>query len=390
MPVPRCCPHLSCAYHHHPPSRWFVRYGSYHSSAHGRVQRYRCRRCRHTLSDQSESLQYFAKRRLPLLAIWLSLLSGASLREIARRYHLSPPTVQSAVLRLGRQAMAAQTLLLATVRPRARLLYDGLRSCVSSHDYPCDITTVVEPEGEMILTMCHTVTRRGGTMTAAQRRRVEAKLLRWHPRPGTMRRDISLIHREIWDYLRAPCASSAAELHTDEHPLYGALLARDAVARHLRRAGALRHLLTPGAAPRTLTNPLFAVNYIDRLLRHRLKEHTRETIAIGRQATLQMHRAWMFAIDHNCMREYRVRHPELGTHAEQGAVSHTVVRTVNREFFSRRLSAVADAVPETIRRVWMAELPSPPIRWKVGQKATSLHLPAYALRDLSAGYQHTA
>ena len=38
--------------------------------------------------------------------------------------------------------------------------------------------------------------------------------------------------------------------------------------------------------PSQKDNPLFAVNYLERLLRHRLKEHTRETIAFGRSQGL--------------------------------------------------------------------------------------------------------
>ena len=144
MPVPLACPRRDCPNHAAPAPGWLVRYGFYHCRAHGAVQRYRCRGCRHTVSDQSESLHYYAKRRLPLQALWLSLVAGSSLRDIARRYHASPQGVQNALLRLGRQAMAAQLRLLQALKAPSRVVYDGLRSCVSSHDYPCDLTALVE------------------------------------------------------------------------------------------------------------------------------------------------------------------------------------------------------------------------------------------------------
>lgn len=341
------------------------------------------------MSDQSESLQYFAKRRLPLRAVWTSLLGGASLREVARRYGVSPPTLQNAVLRLGRQAMAAHLYLLSRLSPCSCVVYDGLRSCVSSHDYPCDLTTVVEPQGQTILTITHCISRRGGTMSASQRRRVQRKTRVWTPQPGAMSRDISLLTHELWEYLR-PLDGQPAVIHTDEHPLYHSQLHRDLVARHYLCGGLLVHVRTASTARRTIDNPLFSVNYIDRLLRHRLKEHTRESIAIARQATLQMHRAWIFAYDHNCRREYRVRHPQWGTHAAQAAVTEKELKGMNREFFTRRRRVEAVSIPETIRRVWMAELASPPIRWKVGQKGSSIRIPAYAIEDLNAPYQHAA
>jgi hypothetical protein len=326
--------------------------------------------------------------------VWQSLLAGASLREIARRYAVSPMAVQAAVQRLGRQAMAAQLELLTALTPRPRIVFDGLRSATTSGDYPCDITTAVEPAGETILTMTHSLFRRGGRMRPAQRRRVVAKFARWRPQRGRMSADISLLVHELWDYLRPQeaCGDHAPPhritVDTDEHPLYRAALTGDAAVRHFTRGGLFRHIRTPGSAPRTRENRLFAVNYADRLLRHRLREHTRETIAIGRHASLQMHRAWIFAVDHNCFRPHRVRRPRGGVHAVQGAVAPEVVRRITTGFFRRRIRpAGLREVPQTLRRVWLCELPTPPVRWRRGQTGTSVRVPAFARRDLAGDYQ---
>ena len=134
----------------------------------------------------------------------------------------------------------------------------------------------------------------------------------------------------------------------------------------------------------------YPVNYVERLLRHRLKEHARETIAFGRNATMQMHRAWIFACDHNCRREYRVKRPQLGTHAEQAAVEPQVVDQVSRQFYVRRIRIPSIVVPQTIHRVWTAQVITPPVRWRVGQRKCPIKIPNYALRDLALAYQHAA
>ena len=389
MPIPRFCSNPACPNHSHPLPGWRVRFGHYHCRAHGRVQRYRCRTCRRTLSDQSESLHFFAKRHLPLAAIWACLLSGASLREIARRYHLSSTGIRSALLRLGRQAMAAHLLLLAHLYPRTSLVVDGLRSFLTSQDFPCDLTTVVDAPSQMILGMTHSMMRRGGSMRQAQRLRLARKLAVWKPQNGALKADISLLFAELWDYLR-PAVAHPAVILTDQHPLYRSLLDQDPLARHFRMAQLFLHRRLPSTSPRTPENPLFPVNYVDRLLRHRLKEHTRETFAFGRNATLQMHRAWIFAFDHNCRREYRVRQPQRGSHAEQGVVDRQLVHQLVRQLFTRRILVHAPSVPQTIRRVWMAELPTPPVRWRVGQKGATIRVPRYAQADLLASYQHAA
>lgn len=384
MPIPHFCPNPSCRNHTDPPHQWRIRYGSYTTSAHGDVQRYQCRACGSTMSDQTESLHYFAKRRLPLKAVTDTFCSGASLREIARRYHVSPMAVQNGLLRIGRQAMAAQLHLLASMNERSHLVFDGLRSCVTSQDYPCDITTVVDAAGETILTMTHSVFTRGGRKTRKQERRTRLKYRVWRPEPGSVSRDISLLVNELWDYLR-PKGTRGVLIDTDEHPLYLPALKRNPVARHFATAGLLTHRRTPGSAPRTIQNPLFPVNYVDRLVRHRVKEHMRETIALGRNSTMQMHRAWIFAWDHNVRREYRVRRPNEGAHAVQGTIDRASTDLLCREFFRRRLRIRGLQVPESIRRVWLGELPTPPVRWRgTGQHGTNIRIPRYAERELPA------
>jgi hypothetical protein len=344
------------------------------------------------MGTQTESLHYYAKRRLPLAAIWLSLCGGACLREVAGRYNTSPMAMQNAVLRLGRQAMAAQAVMRHHLHPRLQVCFDGLRSFVTAQDYPCDITTVVDRAGETILSMTHTITRRGGRLTKEQQHRMVAKYRRWRPRPGSMWRELSYLVGEIWDYLR-PTVEAAGVIDTDEHPWYRRILAADPCASHFRAIGVFTHRVTSGNAPRVWSNPLFPVNYVDRLLRHREKEHTRETIAFGRHASVQMHRAWIFAWDHNARRPWRVREPQEWCHAIHetptlpAAVAPRVVEQAQREFFTRRIRVRATQVPRSMQRVWLAELPTPPVRWKTGQAGTTVRVPKYAKRDLAEAYQ---
>lgn len=336
------------------------------------------------MSDQTESVHYFAKRRLPLRAVAASILGGSSMREVARRYGVSVMSIQNGVLRLGRQSMAAQVRLLSDLNEITDVAFDGLRSFVTSQDYPCDITTTVDSQSETILTMTHAVFRRGGNMRPSQKQRIAKKDARWKPKQGTMKNAISLQVNELWDYVR-PAFPEAATVDTDENPLYASILRWNAVMRHFEGAGLATHVRTPSTAPRTFENRLFPVNYVDRLLRHRLKEHCRETIAFGRHAVMQMHRAWIFAWDHNCRREHRVKRPCDGVHATYGCMEKDHLAGVTREFFERRIRLRDVAVPESIRKVWLADLQTPPIRWRMGQTVGSIHVSRFAVRDLEAG-----
>jgi hypothetical protein len=129
---------------------------------------------------------------------------------------------------------------------------------------------------------------------------------------------------------------------------------------------------------------LFPVNYVDRLLRHREKEHTRETIAFGRHGTIQMHRAWVFGWNHNCVRPWREKQADEMTHAECAGVPSEPIRRLTESFYTRRYRVTGEAIPESIREVFLARIATPPVRWKVGQKGTTVRVPGYAVRDLLA------
>ena len=385
MPIPSHCPNPTCPAHSHPDAHWSRPYGSYTTKAHGTVRRYRCRYCGRTCSTQTESMHYAANRRLPLKEIVACLLEGASQREIARRYHTSPMAVHNAIIRLGRQAIAAQTVLLPHLCPRPRLVFDGLRSFVTSQDYPCDLTTLVDAEGETILAITHGVFRRGGQMTRSQRKRMMAKQERWRIPHGTMSRSISTIWHELWNYADLS-VNRPAIVDTDQHRGYRRIVERSPVYRHLRIANLAEHRTTSSHAARTAQNPLFPVNYVDRLIRHRLREHTRETIAFARHSAMQMYRMWIFAWDLNTRRKWRVKRPAYGVHAEQGSLDEQgirVIKRVNREFFSRRIDVHGCVVPQSLAETWRAEVVSPPLRWIVGQKGTTVRVPMYTLRDLA-------
>ena len=384
MPIPRFCRNPGCPNHTSPHRKWFVRIGTYPTKAHGAVRRYRCRTCGKTTSDQSESIHYYAKRRLPMKALVAALNGGSSLRDIGWRHGFSGTAIRNGVLRMGRQAMAAQVLMLHNMHDRDAVVFDGLRTFVTSQDYPCDITTVVDRESEVILTMTHAIRGRGGRMRFRQARRLARKLARWRPRRGSTKDSITLVVQELWDYLRPPEGGQAI-VDTDEDRLYRFILSSDRIWQHLRASGQVLHRRTPGNAPRIWGNLLFPANYVDRLIRHRVKEHTRETIAFGRHATVQMHRAWIFAWEHNMCREFRTKQPDLGVHAEQGVVEPSVLRAIRRQIYERRIRLTGCAVPRSITRVWLNKLSTPPVRWRVGQKDSMVKIPKFARNDLASG-----
>ena len=389
MSRPRHCSNPKCPNFLEPTKRWYYRSGSYETLAHGRVQRYRCKSCGKSLSGQTFSIHYYAKRRLDLKSVFARLRGGASIRDVARQHHVSRTAITTAIFRLGRQSMAAHALLTQGWHHPGPVAFDGLLSFVASQDHPCHLTVAVDAQAEFIVNLTHAVVRRGGRLRPEQRKRIEAKEQVWRPKKGALRGSISLLVEELGRYYQTGTAAGAWTIHTDEHPLYKHVLETDTAVRFYKAGGLFRHRRIPGSAPRTVKNPLFPVNYVDMLLRHRMKEHTRETIAFGRHAVHQMHRAWLFSYDHNYLQPRRVK---VGEWSECRAVAAGIDRRelegIRRSFFRERLDLRRCRLPESSEQVWLGELDSPPVRWRSGQRvARPSNLPRFAVRDL-LGDQH--
>lgn len=384
MPIPKYCPNPCCPNYVGPPKMWFSPHGSYKTKAFGTVRRYRCNACQKTMSEQTESTHYYAKKPISL-SVLSDQITGRSLHEISRYFNVSDDVIRNNVLRLGRQAMAGQIYGLTDMPKLKNVALDGLRSFITSQDYPCDLTTVVDRPTLAIISIIHFIFRRGGNMTRQQESRSKRKYAIWSPEPGSMREEIAQLAREMMHYLHLD-KTYPAIIDSDEHFLYF-----DELRRGLPGLAQLEkkfiHVRTSAKLRRDRYNRLYPVNYIDRLLRLREQEHTRETIAFGRHPVMQMTRAWIWAWDHNFRREFRVAEPELGVHAAQGLCSQQCIDEMMGEFFTRRLRLRDKLVPESIRKVWMAEIPGPPVRWRktVIGSARPIRVPKYAIRDILEG-----
>ena len=384
MPRPRLCENPLCQFSRRTQPNWLIRNGTYRTSAHGIVQRYRCRACNRGMSEQTRSIHYYAKRRVNLKQVFTRLRGGSSMRDIARGLGCSRTTVSNAVMRLARQAMASHAVLLPLLGASKVLCFDGLMSSLTGGDYPSQITTLGDSETELLLAMSHCVSERGGTRTEVQQRRISERRKVWRPARGALTRSISLLVHELSRF----ASTHQLLIDTDKHPLYPRAIDSDLALRWYRSHQLLSVRTTSSKAPRTTRNPLFLMNYLDRMIRHRMKEHTRETIAFARNATMQMHRMWIFAWDHNCCQPMRVGLRNDYSRAEHAGLSVGLLKKLKREFYSRRVSLRALSVPESMRMVWAGQLDTPPVRWRVGQKSVGPRIPAYALRDLRSAYPH--
>jgi hypothetical protein len=134
----------------------------------------------------------------------------------------------------------------------------------------------------------------------------------------------------------------------------------------LESGGAVRHLRYSSKLPRTVTNPLFSVNYHDREMRKDLAEHVRESTRFAREANHTMERLSIYAFCHNYLKSYRINagREDRRTHAGEAGLSPRAVRAAMRGVYTDRAFLSRLPFSTNTAAVWlrMYQTPLMPVR----------------------------
>jgi len=295
--IPPHCPNPSCRFHHPQSDPWpFQKFGTYtrlkppHS-----VQRFRCCACRRTFSSQTFSTSYWLKRPELLLDIHKHAVSGASNRQIARILGCAPATVDNHLARLGRHCLLFHRHLVQHASPFDDIVVDGLLTFEYSQYHPYEILTTVDRNSSFFIHFAEAERRRSGTMTAYQKRRREM-FEAYHLKP-----DPQAVLKAVIEVLSVSLEGAVqAHVWSDKHRAYPVAIRRI-------RGCEIEHETIDSRVRRTRRNPLFEVNCLDMLLRHCLKDHTRETIAFGKRRQHSLYRLAIFLVWRNYIKLRRER-----------------------------------------------------------------------------------
>lgn len=348
MSSPPFCPIRSCPYHWPERSRmrgWWRKAGHYRCARAGRVQRFQCLHCLHRFSETSFSIDYFAKRPVDYHRLVGLVVNAASVRATARQLRISPQAVNNRVLRVARQALALHARELARMRLNEPLVADGLESFWVSQYFPTNLNVLVGARSQFVYALTTATLRRSGRMTAAQKAR-RAELERQDPpASGELSRRFTELLASAHSLWRRS-AKGIRSLITDEHTGYPRCLAA------LPPLAGLTHLRISSRRARTVTNPLFPVNYIDREIRKDLAEHRRETVCFARSAAMSIARMWIYIGYHNYRKPYRVGIRCSETHAERAGVAPEALSGPLRHWLTRRALFSHTAMPPAMVRAW--------------------------------------
>ena len=364
------CPDSRCP--NHSPDRsiqWFDFHGAYESCG-SRIQRYRCRSCRRTFSRRTLSIDFWTHRRLDYLNIINLFGSGCSLRAISRFMNASVNTIQDRIGRLARSILPALSQIQESLDPAEDLVADGLENFFVSQDFPNNINLLVGKKSQYTYGFSYALMRRKGTTTDTQKQRC----IRLYPHVDFTRNTITKSFVALIEQMhRVTRKRSIWTLYTDEKDQYQTALRKDPKISEQIRAGTFRHVRINSKRPRTVTNDLFAVNYMDREIRKDVAEYRRETVCFGRNVANGLERMCVYLFHHNFIKRYRIGvTSEVRTHAEVAGVNRDQIASIRNDVLNRRHFLTDREVRpgSFLESVWMRRTPTP-------LKTSDEYLPQY-------------
>jgi len=284
---PNRCPYTPCAFHLEPPSRFFVRKGSYQPLCRNRpVPRFRCRGCRRTFSRQSFRADYRHKKP-HLNARFLDLMVRCvGQRQAAQSLGVARRTVEHRFAWLARHAAAFQRNRLAGQTVSGPFQLDELETFEANRYQPVTVPVLIERNTFFIVGTAAGPLRRKGRLTPLQRRRRADHEACHGRRPSQS----AIAVRRVLSVLRL-LTPAPFVLESDRKPLYGMLGRRLFGNRLAWRTHS-------ASARRDRANPLFPINHTNARLRHFLSRLRRRTWCVSKtlrhlQAHLQIASLWV-------------------------------------------------------------------------------------------------
>jgi hypothetical protein len=281
-------------------------------------------------------------------------------------------TVLNRLDRLARQELA----LHAHLRPQAKLYekvcIDGFVGFDRSQYFPNNITISIAARSRYVLGFSHATLRRSGSMRESQKKR-RAELYRGVDfEPKALERSFT----ELLDELardRSPEKFRPLVIITDEKLEYARAFARHRLFREQDADHRSVHQRVSSVLPRTVLNPLFPSNYLDREIRKDQAAHRRESTCFCRSVANGLSRMASYLGWHNYEKRYLVKAPVRKTarHAEVAGIEGALIEEGRVRMFRDRAFLSLIRLDRAERRTWMKEARTP------GQKA-SAYLPQYA------------
>jgi len=246
-------------------------------------------------SEQTFKTTYWLKRPELLPEVMKHAVSGASNSQVARILECAPATVDNHLARLGRHCVLFHRQMMETPTTFVDIALDGLVSFEWSQYFPYEILIAVDRPSSFVIHFALAQKRRSGAVTDYQAKR-RAELEKLHGKPSPK----NVINAAVEVLAQSLKHSTQATVWSDKHKTYPWALKRITWCE-------IDHRTVDSRKPRNSWNPLFEINTTDMLIRHCLKDQTRETIAFGKRGQHSLYRFAIFVVWRNYIKLRRER-----------------------------------------------------------------------------------
>jgi hypothetical protein len=279
----------------------------------------------------------------------------------ARSLGCSWESLQNRVGRLARNCVAMHSSLNRSRPLCENLTADGLESFDVSKYFPSHVTILTGEESQYVYSLAHMNFIRKGSMTAAQKARKKEIARKWKTPKGALGKSFAKAMQVIpeqWDSKVMP----RLVLKTDMHPVYpNALRMVPGIAR-AQDEGRFQHQRFSSTIPRDTRNPLFASNYIDRLIRKDVADYARQSSCDNRNSSNEMYRGITYVTWHNYSKRFRIRPKDASEdckHAEKSGINGQLIVMKKARLYVKRAFLAHQNLLDWEEDIWLRRVPTP-------------------------------
>jgi hypothetical protein len=206
-----------------------------------------------------------------------------------------------------------------------------------SQYFPNDIGVSITSRSRFVIALTYATTRRAGAMREEQKERRN----RLYQGLAFEKKAIERSFTQHLDRLareRAPGPRRPLVIITDEKAEYSRAFVRHRLFVGQDGDHRVVHATVSSKQPRTVRNPLFASNYLDREIRKDRADQRRETTCFARDGANGMSRLSVYMVYHNYEKRFLIKAPRSveRTHAEEAGIERGRIEAMRRAFFGVR------------------------------------------------------
>jgi len=272
---PPRCPYRTCSKHLEPTPEAFIRHGHYRPKCRPHpVPRFRCRACRRTFSRQTFRMDYRDHRPDLNARLFRSIASGLGLRQSSRNLRLSLRCTELKFRKIARHLRRLNLNLRAELPSGSSFQLDEFETFEGRRNTrPLTIPMLIEKQSHFIVWAESATIRPRGTMTKARKAAMAEDEKRFGRRRDCSRRSL---RRTLERGAELVSSRKAVLFETDQKTSYVGL------AKEVFGSNRLVHGRTSSRLPRTVANPLFAINHTEAMARDLMGRLRRESWLVSK------------------------------------------------------------------------------------------------------------